>query len=204
LIFQGKSFSSSSPLGYQGSRLSAFLGTPSPEPMDIVAILFNSELLKLYGEDGVAAYGVVLYISYIFLAVFLGYSISMNPVVGCNYGSKNRKEIRNILIKSLVLNAITGAAMTAVAEGCASVFSEVFVGYDSGLRSLTTTALRLYSLCFIFSGINIFASSFFTGLNDGLDSAVISFSRSWRFICYRCFSGSRPSGLLCWPRRFFR
>ena len=128
-----------------------------------------------------AAYGVVLYISYIFLAVFLGYSISMNPVVGCNYGSKNRKEIRNILIKSLVLNAITGAAMTAVAEGCASVFSEVFVGYDSGLRSLTTTALRLYSLCFIFSGINIFASSFFTGLNDGLDSAVISFSRSLVF-----------------------
>jgi len=147
----------------------------------IVSICFNSQLMKLYGEDGVAAYGVIMYVSYIYLAVFLGYSISINPLIGYHYGSNNKEEVRNILHKSLILNIITGLVMMVLAEACAKVFANIFVSYDEDLCNLTTKALRLYSFCFIFSGINIFTSSFFTGLNDGLDSAIISFSRALVF-----------------------
>ena len=147
----------------------------------IVAICFNSQLMKLYGENGVAAYGVIMYVSYIYLAVYLGYSISINPLTGYHYGSGNNSEVRNILKKSLILNIITGLVMMVIAEACAKGFAMIFVSYDDELCALTTQALRLYSCCFILSGINIFSSSFFTGLNDGLDSAIISFSRALVF-----------------------
>lgn len=147
----------------------------------IVSMLFNMQLLKIAGENGVAAYGVLMYAGFIFAAVFIGYSIGTAPIIGYHYGAQNSAELKNLLKKSLILIIATGIVMTILTETLASPLCKIFVGYDRELLTLTVKGMRLYGLSFLICGINIFASSFFTSLNNGLISAVISFARTLLF-----------------------
>lgn len=147
----------------------------------IVSMIYNKQLLKFAGENGVAAYGVIMYASFIFAAVFIGYSIGTAPIVGYNYGSKNHEELKNIKKKSLFLTATFGVVMTLISMTLAKPLSSIFVSYDKELLDMTTGAMRIYSVSFIFMGVNIFTSSFFTALNDGLTSAIVSFARTLIF-----------------------
>lgn len=147
----------------------------------IVSMLYNAQLLKYAGEDGVAAYGVLMYISMIFQAVFIGYSMGASPIVGYNFGAQNHKELKGLLKKSLVLIGIFAIIMFTAAYALAKPLSAIFVGYDEGLLSMTVRAFGIFSFSFLFSGFAIFGSSFFTALNDGLVSAAISFMRTLIF-----------------------
>lgn len=144
----------------------------------LVGMLYNFQLMKLAAENGVAAYGVIMYVSFIFMAIFFGYSVGINPVVGYHFGAGDREELRNLLIKSLVITAAVSLAMTLCAEFFAGPFARLYVGYDPQLCEMTTTGMGLYSLSFLLCGFNIFASAFFTGLNNGSVSAFISFLRT--------------------------
>lgn len=147
----------------------------------IVSIVYNFQLLKFAGENGVSAYGIIMYTSFIFAAIFIGYAIGVAPIVSYNYGAQTHKELKNVMKKSLVLNAVSGVIMTVLSASLAKVLASIFVSYDPELLSMTTTAIRIYSISFIFMGINIFTSSFFTALNNGLISAIVSFSRTLFF-----------------------
>lgn len=147
----------------------------------IVSMLFNMQLLNIAGENGVAAYGVIMYLSFVFQAVFIGYSIGVAPITSYNYGAENHAELKNVLKKSIIVSVVFGVVMTALTEALSLPLSKIFVGYDAELLSLTATGMRLYGLSFLIFGINIFASSFFTSLNDGLISALISFARTLLF-----------------------
>lgn len=147
----------------------------------IVSIVYNFQLLKFAGENGVSAYGIIMYTSFIFAAIFIGYAIGVAPIVSYNYGAQTHKELKNVMKKSLVLNAVSGVIMTVLSASLAKVLASIFVSYDPELLSMTTTAIRIYSVSFIFMGINIFTSSFFTALNNGLISAIVSFSRTLVF-----------------------
>lgn len=149
--------------------------------MSIVGILYNLELMKYAGENGVAAYGVMMYVSMIFSAAFVGYSIGTTPVISYHDGAQNRDELKGLLRKSLVLVGSFGLAMILSAEFLASPLSKVFVGYDAELFDLTVSGMRIFALSFGFMGFGIFASGFFTALNDGLTSALISFLRTLVF-----------------------
>jgi len=144
----------------------------------LVGMAYNFQLVKHSGDDGVAAYGVLMYVLFIFAAIFIGYSIGSAPVVGYHYGAKNKDELKNLLRKSLVIMGACGIALTLSAELSAPVLSGIFVGYDKTLLDMTTTAMRIYSLHFVIAGVNIFLSSFFTALNNGAVSAAISFIRT--------------------------
>lgn len=144
----------------------------------IIGMLYNMQLLKLAAENGVAAYGVIMYISFIFMAIYFGYSVGVNPVIGYHYGAGNQKELKNILKKSLVLTSIAAVVMTSAAQLLAPSLATLFVGYDKILHDMTVNGLRLYSLVFLLCGFNIFGSAFFTGLNNGKISAIISFLRT--------------------------
>lgn len=144
----------------------------------LVGMLFNFQLLKLAGENGVSAYGVLMYVNFIYVAIFLGYSIGVAPVVGYHYGAKNHDELKNLFKKSLILMAVAGVVLTALAEALAAPLSKLFVGYDAELYELTKHAFYVYSLCFVFTGVNIFGSGFFTALSNGKVSAIISFLRT--------------------------
>ena len=146
--------------------------------MSIVNMLYNLQLMKFAGENGVAAYGVIMYVNFIFIAVSLGYSIGAAPVIGYHYGADNRSELKSLLRKSLVIVAIMSVVLTALAEVLAGILSGIFVGYDPDLYEMTRWAFMIYSLSFLFCGFNIFGSSFFTALNNGLISAAISFLRA--------------------------
>lgn len=147
----------------------------------LVNMLYNLQLMKLAGENGIAAYGVIMYVNFIFIAIFLGYSIGSAPVIGYHYGAGNHKELKGLLKKSLVITAVCGIILTAAALLLAPALSKIFVGYDNKLFSLTLNGFRLFSLSFIITGFNIFASSFFTALSNGFVSAAISFSRTLLF-----------------------
>ena len=149
--------------------------------MSIVGMLYNIQLLHYAGEDGVAAYGVLMYLNLVFQAVFLGYSVGTAPVISYHYGAENNGELKSLLRKSLVLLAVFAAAMFAAAEGLARPLSLLFVGYDQALLAITLRAFLIYSFSFLFSGFAIFGSSFFTALNNGLVSALISFLRTLVF-----------------------
>lgn len=149
--------------------------------MSIVSMLYNIQLLKYAGEDGVAAYGVLMYVNMIFQAVFLGYSVGTAPVIGYHYGAENHNELKGLLKKSSVIIGIFAAAMFISAELLAKPLSLIFVGYDQGLLEMTLHAFRIYSFVFLFAGFTIFGSSFFTALNNGLVSASISFMRTLVF-----------------------
>ncbi len=149
--------------------------------MSLVNMLYNIQLLKYAGENGVAAYGVIMYVNFIFVAVFIGYSIGTAPIVGYNYGAANKKEMKNVLNKSLVFNIVSGVVMCCLAIISAGLLAKLFTGYDPELFEMTKRGFALYSLSFVVMGINIYASSFFTALNNGLVSALISFLRTLLF-----------------------
>ena len=149
----------------------------------LVSILYNFQLLRYYGENGVSAYGVLMYVQFIFIAIFIGYSIGCAPVVGFHYGAENHGELKNMLGKSVKLMGIGGIVLTALAQGLAEPLAHIFVGYDTDLYTLTVHAFRLFSFTFLLAGFNIFASSFFTALNNGGVSAAISFLRTLVFLC---------------------
>ena len=149
--------------------------------MNIVGILYNLQLLKYAGENGVAAYGVMMYVSMIFSAAFIGFSIGVEPVISFHNGACNHAELRGLLRKSLTIITVFGVGMIASAEALASPLSKAFVGYDAELLELTVSGFRIFALSFGFMGFGIFASGFFTALNDGLTSALISFLRTLVF-----------------------
>lgn len=149
--------------------------------MSIVSMLYNAQLIRYSGEDGIAAYGVLMYVSMIFMAIFIGYSTGVAPVVGYHFGADNRDELRSLYRKSTVIILASSAAMLGLAEVLAWPLSAIFVGYDPVLFDMTVGAFGVYSFSFLFSGIAIFGSAFFTALNDGLTSALISFLRTLVF-----------------------
>ncbi len=149
--------------------------------MSLVGMLYNVQLLKYAGEDGVAAYGVLMYLNLVFQAVFIGYSVGTAPVISYHDGAQNFSELRGLLKKSLILILIFALIMFGGAELSARPLSVIFVGYDEQLLKITLRAFLIYSFSFLFSGFSIFGSSFFTALNDGLVSALISFLRTLVF-----------------------
>ena len=149
--------------------------------MSIVSILYNFQLLHYAGENGVAAYGVLMYVSMIFSAAFVGYSIGTAPVTSYNYGAGRRSELKGILRKSLRIIMVFAILMVVLAEVLAQPLSHLYVGYDAELMELTVSGFRIFSLSFLFMGFAIFGSGFFTALNDGLTSALISFLRTMVF-----------------------
>ncbi|MCM1179745.1 MAG: MATE family efflux transporter [Clostridium sp.] len=147
----------------------------------VIGILYNFQLLKYAGENGVASYGVLMYVQFVFAAIFIGYSMGSAPVISYHYGAENHAELKNLLKKSSFLMFITGVAMVAAAQIFAVPLAKLFVGYNPALFDMTVRALRISTISFIIVGFNIFASSFFTALNDGGVSAAISFLRTFIF-----------------------
>ena len=149
--------------------------------MSVVSMLYNIQLMKYAGEDGVAAYGVLMYVNMIFLAAFIGYSVGTAPVIGYHYGAGNKEELKSLLRKSLSIIGSFSIAMFLLAEILARPLAGIFVGYDQALLELTLQGFAIYSFSFLFAGIAIYGSSFFTALNNGLVSAFISFLRTLVF-----------------------
>lgn len=149
--------------------------------MSLVSILFNKQLMEFAGANGVSAYGVIMYIGFLFSGTYVGYSVGTAPIISYHYGAKNKEEVKGLLNKSVKLLGIVAVVMTILAEIMAKPLASIFVGYDKELLELTVDAIRLYSLSYIISWFNIFASSFFTALNDGFVSALISFMRTLLF-----------------------
>ena len=147
----------------------------------LVGMLYNFQLMHLIGEDGVSAYGVLMYVQFIFVAIFIGYSIGCAPVVSFHFGAQNHNELKSLLRKSTLLMASGGILLTIAARLLAAPLARLFVGYDAGLFELTSHAFRLFSWSFLLAGFNIFASGFFTALNNGAISAAISFLRTLVF-----------------------
>ncbi len=147
----------------------------------IVGILYNMQLMKYAGENGIAAYGVIMYVNFIFQAIFIGYSVGSAPIVGYNYGSGNKKELKNILKKGLVIIVTSAVLMFVLGQALSTLLSKLFVGYDEELFNITVYGFTIFSFSFLFSGFPILGSSFFTALNNGLISAVISFLRTMVF-----------------------
>ncbi|MCM1186102.1 MAG: MATE family efflux transporter [Lachnoclostridium sp.] len=144
----------------------------------IIGLLYNFQLLKFAGENGVAAYGAIMYIAFVFQAFYFGYAMSSTSIVGYHFGADNKAELKNVLRKSLVITGITALVMTISGEALSSLIARIYVGYDRTLYEMTTTGMQLYALSFLTTGFNVFASAFFTGLNNGKVSAVISFLRT--------------------------
>ena len=146
--------------------------------MSLVGMLYNLQLMKFAGENGVAAYGVIMYVNFIFIAIFLGYAYGSAPIVAFNYGARRTEELQNVLKKSLKLILGTGILLFLIGTVFAGVLSKLFVGYDAELYQLTVRGFRLYAISFLLCGFNIYGSSFFTALNNGVVSAAISFLRT--------------------------
>lgn len=149
--------------------------------MSIVNMLYNLQLMNYAGEDGVAAYGVIMYVNFIFIAVFIGYAVGTAPIIGYNYGAGNKEELTNVYKKSIRFNVVAGIAMCAAAIALSGVLAGIFVSYDAALFAMTKNGFIIYSLSFIVMGLNIYGSSFFTALGNGLVSALISFLRTLLF-----------------------
>ena len=147
----------------------------------VVSIIYNFQLMKYIGENGVSTFGVMMYVQFIFIAIFVGYAIGCAPVIGFNYGAQNRYELNNMLKKSLCFAAIAGVTLVALSAVLASPLAKIFVGYDAELYEQTRHAFRIFSLCFLLAGFNIFTSSFFTALGNGAISAAVSFMRTLIF-----------------------
>ena len=147
----------------------------------LVSIAYNAQLMKYAGENGVAAYGVLMYVQFIFIAIDVGYAVGCAPIVGYHYGAQNHDELKNMLKKSMILMSISGVALTLLAAALAAPLARLFVGYDQALFEMTRHAFRLFSLSFLLAGINIYVSSFFTALNNGAVSAIVSFLRTLVF-----------------------
>ena len=146
--------------------------------MSLVGMLYNLQLIKYAGENGIAAYGVIMYVNFVFVAVFIGFVIGSAPIIGYHYGADNRQELKNMFRKSLVIIGVFAAVMVAAALLLARPLAQIFVGYDEELMEMTVRGFVIYSFSFLLCGFNIFGSSLFTALNNGLISAVISFVRT--------------------------
>lgn len=167
--------------------------------MSLVSMIYNAKLLKIAGQNGVSSFGVIMYVQFIFVAIFIGYCIGTAPVIGYNFGAQNKAELQNIFKKSMIILAAVGITMLALAEGLADVIARMFFNNSmikdgmtaveieavkkqiEVLRPMTANGLRLYSICFLFAGFNMFCSSMFTALNNGLMSAMSSFARTLVF-----------------------
>lgn len=149
--------------------------------MSLVSMLYNIQLMRYAGENGIAAYGVLMYVNFVFLSIFIGYSVGVAPVVGFHFGAKNINELKNLRKKSTNIILVSSLLMFALALILARPLSLIFVGYDKALFDLTVRGFTLYSFSFLFAGFAIFGSSFFTALSDGLTSAIISFLRTLVF-----------------------
>lgn len=149
--------------------------------MSLVNMLYNMQLMKYIGTNGVVAYGIIMYTGFIFSGTYIGYSLGSAPVISYHYGAGNKKELKSLFKHSIILLVISSVIMTLLAEVLAKYLAEIFVSYDKQLLELTTTAIRIYSVSYLISELNIFASSFFTALNNGFVSAVISFLRMFLF-----------------------
>ena len=171
---------------WEGKALLKTLSNGSSELLNsisssIVGMLYNAQLLKYAGVDGVAAYGVIMYVGFVFAAIFIGYSMGVAPVVSYNYGAEKSGELKNLFKKSLTVIFVTSLVMLISSEFLAGILASVFTGYDKELFSLTKSAFRIYSLGFLLCGTNIFGSSFFTALNNGIVSAFLSVLRTLVF-----------------------
>ena len=151
--------------------------------MSVSTMLFNLQLMRFAGNDGVAAYGVVMYVAFIFVAIFIGFSIGSSPVISYHYGADNRDEMKNLRKKGFLLVFLGGIAMMLLAIALATPICRVFVGYDAALYEITLRGFIIYAFSYLLAGINIFGSAFFTALNNGLISAIISFLRTLLFQC---------------------
>ena len=149
--------------------------------MSLVNILFNMKLMKIVGANGVTAYGIIMYVGFLFVGTYVGYSVGSAPIIGYHFGAGNKDELKSLLSKSIKLLSIVAIAMTLLAELFVSLLAGIFVSYDKELLNLTINAIRLYSISYIISWFNIYASSFFTALNNGFISALISFLRTLVF-----------------------
>ncbi len=173
MTFDGKSV-----LKAMGNGCSEFLANVA---MSVVAMLYNAQLMHYAGEPGVAAYGVLMYVNFTFLSCLIGYSVGVAPVVSYHYGAKSQDELKNVFKKSLVVVAVMSACMLGAAMLLAAPVSKMFVGYNPDLEQMTVRGFYIFSFGFLFAGASIFASSFFTALNNGLISAIISFMRTLVF-----------------------
>ena len=149
--------------------------------MSIVGMLYNAQLMRYAGENGVAAYGTIMYVDFIFLAIFIGYATGVAPVISYHYGAGNKKELNNLLKRSVVLIAVASLSMLLLSEVMAAPLAGIFVGYDVELLDMTAHAYSIYAVSFLFCGFSIFGSAFFTALGDGLTSALIAFLRTLVF-----------------------
>ena len=149
--------------------------------MSVVNMLYNFQLLAFAGENGIAAYGTIMYVNFIFISIFLGYSIGGAPIVGYHYGAGNHSELKNLFRMSLKLITVWGVALTVLAQALAAPLAQVFVGYEGALFAMTVHGFRLYAPVFLINGFNIFGSAFFTALSNGAVSAAISFLRTLVF-----------------------
>lgn len=149
--------------------------------MSFVSMLYNFQLLSYAGEDGISAYGVLMYVCFVFISIFVGFSVGISPVISYHYGAQNHDELKNLLKKSLIVIGITSVLMLILGEILAAPLSKLYVGYDIKLYELTLRGFRIYCISFLLSGISIFGSAFFTALNNGLVSALISFLRTLLF-----------------------
>lgn len=147
--------------------------------LGIVNMLYNIQLMNLVGEDGVAAYGVIMYSATIFIYIVIGYAVGLTPIVGYHYGANNLEELHSLLVKSAALLLGIGAVLAGSAEILSEQVANIFVGFDQVLMAMTTRAFRIYSISYLILPQNILASAFFTGLNNGLVSAAISLSRTF-------------------------
>lgn len=149
--------------------------------MSLVNMLYNMQLMKYIGTNGVVAYGIIMCVGFIFSGTYIGYSVGSAPVISYHYGAGNKKELKSLFKHSIILLVISSVIMTLLAEVLARYLAGIFVSYDNKLLELTTTAIRIYSVSYLISELNIFASSFFTALNNGFVSAAISFLRMFVF-----------------------
>ena len=152
--------------------------------MSLVNILYNMQLMKYIGTNGVVAYGIIMYVGFIFVGTYMGYAVGSAPVISYHYGAGNKDELKNLFKRSLTIIIVSSVVMTLIAEIIAGYLAGIFVSYDNNLLELTTEAIRIYAVSYLISGINIFASSFFTALNNGVVSAVISFMRMFVMILF--------------------
>lgn len=147
----------------------------------VVNMLYNAQLMSIAGENGVAAYGVIMYVNFIFIAIFIGYSLGSAPIIGYHHGAENYGELKGMFKKSLILVGSAGVVLAALAVVLSAPLSKLFVGYDQELFEMTSRGFRMYAVSFVMCGFSIFGSSFFTALNNGIVSAAISFLRTLVF-----------------------
>lgn len=162
--------------------LSEFVGSIA---LSVVSMCYNWQLMRYIGANGVSAYGIIMYLGFIFAAIFIGYNMGVSQIIAYNYGAGNKPELRSLLKKSLVIIGIVGLTITAIAELSSDVVADIFVGYDAELRDLTSYATRIYMLSFLICGFNMFCSAWFTSLNNGIVSAIGAFVRTlvFEFAC---------------------